>query len=122
MVMQKTNREINMRKLFWFLVGFILVFSVGIAQAEDVTLAWDASKGATGYKLYKSVDLGITWTEPIDVGLVTEYTYKDVEETGLILFRASAYNAQGEAIAYDAGAWYNFLWRLPESAGGLGVK
>ena len=111
-----------MKKLFWLIVGFSLMFSWGVAQAADVTLSWDASTGATGYKLYKSLDIGKTWDTGVDVGNVTTFEYKDVEETGLVLFRASAYNTQGEAINYWAGCWYNHKWRPPESTGGLGIK
>lgn len=111
-----------MKNIFWFLVGFILVFSIGICQAADVTLSWDSSPNATGYKLYKSLDQGATWGPPVDVGNVTTFEYKDVEETGLILFRASAYNASAESINFWAGAWYNFLWKPPESTGGLGIN
>ena len=69
------------------------MFIVGISYGADVTLDWNAAEGAKGYKIYKSLNYGITWAEPIDVGLTTEFTYKDVEEVGLVLFRVSAYNA-----------------------------
>lgn len=111
-----------MRKVFWLLVGFVLVISVGIVQAQDVTMEWDPSEGATGYKIYKSLDMGQTWNQPVDVGLVTTYTYNGVEETGLILFRVSAYNAGCESIIFWAGAWYNHLWKPPVTAGCLGIN
>jgi len=102
-----------MKKLFWFIVGFILIFSIGIAQAAEVTLKWEASADATGYKVYKSLDSGTTWDAGVDVGDVTEYIYTGVEETGLVLFRVSAYNSFGETISYWSGAFYNHLWLPP---------
>ena len=110
-----------MRKVFWFMVGFWLIFSVGMAQAADVNLKWEASPEATGYKIYKSLDNGATWDAGIDVGNVTEYIYTGVEETCLVLFRVGAYNASGEGVSFWSGAWYNKLWMPPLSAQGLGV-
>ena len=92
------------------------------ALAADVTLYWDASTGATGYKLYASTDLGATWSAPHDVGNVQTYVWPNVSDTVLTLFRVGAYNTQGELIRTEAGAWYNGSWNLPAAAHGLGIK
>ena len=102
------------------ILAMIFMFC-GTSFAADVTLKWEASPDATGYKVYKSLDNGVNWDTGIDVGNVITYTYVNVEETGLVLFRVSAYNAAGEAISYWSGAWYNYLWMPPLSAQGLGV-
>ena len=99
-----------------------LLFIPTICHATDVTLKWDAATGATGYKLYQSTDNGATWDAGVDVGNVTSYVYPNVPESGLVLFRVSAYNATDEAVRYEAGAWYNFLWKPPQATSGLGVQ
>lgn len=111
-----------MKKTFWFLLGFWLVFSFGISHAADLKMGWDPSKGATGYKLYMSLDNGKTWDAGVDVGNVTEYLYKDVVETGLVLFRVSAYNDSCEVINWDSMVAYNYLWKPPDRTTGLGIQ
>ena len=108
-----------MKTLALIITGLFLM--VGVCQAADVNLKWEASVEATGYKIYKSLDNGVTWDAGIDVGNVTEYTVTGVEETGLVLFRVGAYNTSGEGVSYWSGAWYNKLWMPPLSAQGLGV-
>jgi len=108
-----------MKKL---LLAVLMMFLwTGMVFAADITLKWEASTDATGYKIYKSLDLGVTWDAGIDVGNVTTHVYTGVEETGIVLFRMGAYNSFGEAIMYWAFAGYNHLWRPPLSAQGLGV-
>lgn len=92
-----------------------------LSNAADVPMEWKASPGATGYKIYKSEDMGVTWDAGIDVGNVTTYTYLNVREDKLILFRASAYNAVGESIRSWSGAWYNHLWRPVNPVSGAGI-
>lgn len=92
------------------------------AFAAEVDLQWDPSTGATGYKLQKSTDLGVTWTTPIDVGNVTVYKYTNVEENTLVLFRASAYNAAGESIRTWSGAWYDHRKKPVSPPAGIGIQ
>jgi len=108
-----------MKKLLLAIVAFF--FMCGMAFAADITLKWEVSTDATGYKIYKSLDLGVTWDAGLDVGNVTTHIYTGVEETGLVLFRVSAYNASGETISTWSGCWYNKIWQPPLSAQGLGV-
>lgn len=98
-----------------------LLFSVP-AFGADVHVKWDASPGATGYKLYSSDDLGVTWTDGIDVGPETDHVITDVPDTGIILFRASAYNANGEAVRYDSGVWHCGDCIPPKQPTGIGVE
>lgn len=99
----------------------VLIFAASITLAADVDLKWDASAGATGYKIQKSLDLGVTWLPAIDVGNVTTYKYTNVEENVLVLFRASAYNANGEAIRTWSGAWFDQRKKPISAASGLGT-
>jgi len=90
--------------------------------AADVSLSWDPSDNATGYRIYTSTDGGQTWDSGVDVGDVTEYTYTGVPDSGLVLFRVSAYNSSAEAIRYEAGAWYCAPWQPPNHPTGVGVE
>lgn len=108
-----------MKKILLTLIAFFFISSM--AFAVDATLAWEPSEGSTGYRVYKSLDNGITWDTGIDVGNVTTYLYTGIEETGLVLFRVSAYNSAGDTINYWSGAWFNYLWLPPLSAQGLGI-
>jgi hypothetical protein len=103
------------------LVLAIVLFFAGLALGADATLKWDPSEGATGYKIYQSTDQGATWDAGVDVGNVTEYLYQGIPDTGLVMFRASAYNASGESIKYGSGCWYNGSFAPPEQPSGLGM-
>jgi hypothetical protein len=105
-----------------FLLIFIILFWPILASAADITLSWDAVQDATGYKIYASVDMGITWDAGFDVGNVTTHVCLTQPDSGLILYRVSAYNDQGEAIRFEAGAWYNGSWRPPDKVRGSGIE
>jgi hypothetical protein len=109
--------------MFKMVLLMVLIISVSsICSAADVALKWDPSLGATGYKIQKSLDLGVTWLAPIDVGNVTLYLYTGVEEGALILFRVSAYNAAGEGIRTWSGAWFDFRKKPVLPPSGVGVQ
>jgi hypothetical protein len=109
-----------MFKILLVVVIFSLIGCPGFAA--DVTLKWDPSEGATGYKLQKSIDLGVTWAPAVDVGNVTTYMYTGVEENVLVIFRASAYNAVGESIRSWSGAWFDSRKKPVLSPGGQGIQ
>jgi hypothetical protein len=102
------------------LIAFLLM--TGLANAADVTIAWNASPEATGYKIQMSTDNGATWDSGVDVGSVLTHTLLGVADSGLVLFRAVAYNNVDDAINSWSGAWYNRDWKPPTSASGLGVQ
>ena len=104
--------------VIWLLIGFV---SVGFAA--DIALEWKAVSNADGYRLQMSTDTGTTWTDPgVDCGNVTTFTLLGVPDTGIVMFRVVAYNAVGEAIKTESGAWYNGDWMPLQPAGGLGVQ
>lgn len=109
-----------MKKIIVTLIAFF-TFAV-CSQAADVPVAWNASQGATGYKIQMSTDNGATWSAGVDVGNVTAYTLLGVPDSGLILFRGLAYNDVGDAVNAWSGAWYNGDWKPPTTATGLGVQ
>lgn len=104
------------------IVIFVLILTVSTVLAADVDLKWDASPGATGYKIQKSLDLGVTWGAAIDLGNVTVYRFLNVEENVLILFRASAYNANSESIRTWSGAWFDQRKKPVSSPSGQGIQ
>jgi hypothetical protein len=108
-----------MKKLI--VIGLILLFPTS-CFAADVVLRWDASIGATGYKIYKSEDNGVTWGTGLDVGNVTTHTYTNVIETKLVLFRISAYNASVESIRLWSGAWYDHRLKPVMAPTGAGIQ
>ena len=118
------------RKALLTLAGFLTVIAMALAlllwsyncMAADLSLSWDPADGATGYKVQISTTQGASWGETRDAGSQNTFTWTGAPDVGLILFRASAYNAQGEAINYTKGAWFNGAWNPPAQAGGLGLK
>ena len=110
-----------MKKLLFLAIIFFLLIAVP-AFAADVTLSWDASQGATSYKIYLSSDNGATWDAGTDVGNVTTFVYPGVAETGLILFKISSVNSTGESISHWRGAWFDYTRQPPDYAPGLGVQ
>ena len=108
-----------MRKL---LLVLAFVFMASTVFAADVDLKWDAVPGATGYKIYKSEDMGVTWATPINVGNVTSYKYLGVIETKLVLFRASAFDANGESIRTWSGAWFDYTKKPINTPSGTGIQ
>lgn len=105
-----------MKKIFLILAIILVATS---ALAADVNLKWDPAEGATGYRIYMSADSGATWQAPVDVGNVTEYVYQGVPDSGLILFRVSSYNQNGETVKCQSGCWFRGDWIPPASASGL---
>lgn len=103
-------------------LSLVFIFMASLAPAADINLRWDPSDGATGYKIYKSLDLGVTWSVGMDVGNVETIRILNVEENLLILFRISAYNQTGEAIRTEYGAWYDHRKKPPINPTGLGIN
>ena len=109
-----------MKTLYAILILFLILTAPVLAA--DINLQWDPSEGATGYKIYKSLDLGVTWGPGVDVGNVTISRALNIEENILVLFRVSAYNQTGEAIRTEYGAWYDHRKKPPFNPTGLGIN
>ncbi len=104
------------------LIIAIIFLSSSWAFADTVTLRWDASIGATSYKLYTSVDQGVTWNAGIDVGNVTQYVLINVSGTVFVMFKVSALNGTVESVTHWMGAWYDGRKRPPDYTVGLGAR
>ena len=61
----------------------------------DITLSWNPSEGADGYKLYCGAN-SKDYAPPIDVGNVTVYILAAVESS-VRFFALTAYNKFGES-------------------------
>jgi hypothetical protein len=66
------------------------------AFADSVTLAWDASSGASGYRLYYGTKSGPPYSISVDVLNVTTWTVTGLGP-GTYYFAVTAYNASGES-------------------------
>jgi len=103
----------------------VLVLVLGLSftsYAANVSLEWLPEEGATGYRIYKSEDLGVTWDAGIDVEASTSIVYQDVREDAMVLFKVSAYNDSGESVAHWRGCWYDHRLMPVGYPSGLGVQ
>ncbi len=66
------------------------------ARAGVVTLAWDASPGAIGYKVYWGTSPG-QYTASLDVGNVLRYDLDNFGDCTPRFFSVTAYDAAGES-------------------------
>jgi hypothetical protein len=91
----------------WCLVfGLSMLFPQGRADAAQITLAWDVSDGAAGYKIYSgTTSNNYTWVA--DVGNATSYTTANLTDGYTYHFAATAYDASGLESDYSAEISYN---------------
>ncbi|MGC2578176.1 MAG: DUF4082 domain-containing protein [Terrimicrobiaceae bacterium] len=91
------NLQITRLSMFWAAIGSLLFAALSPCLAvQSCTLAWDASSGATGYRLRygtTSENLG----QPIDVGNTTTRTVSNLNDATTYYFTVTAYNAAGES-------------------------
>lgn len=105
------------------LIGLVLaLIIITPAFGVDVELKWDPVSGATGYKVYRSIDNGTNCTVVTTEG-VTGTTAKlpGQPEDRMILFRVSAYDSNSEAVRYWSGACYNHRLKPVAAPGGNSV-
>lgn len=109
---------------------FFLLIAPLLSHAANLTLAWTGHINATHYRIYRSVDGGVTWSQddpdiaqPVPFPASAEVTamIQGVPEDKLVLFRASALRNTSELITHHQGAWYDHRLR-PPTASQLGAK
>ena len=76
------------------LLAFLFCIAVGQAHAAQIALAWDASAGATGYKVYCGTATGV-YAAPVDVAAALTKTV--TLNPGSNYCAVTAYNAVAES-------------------------
>jgi hypothetical protein len=91
---------------FWCLAfGILFLSSQGIVQADPITLAWDSSSGAVGYKIYSgTTSNSYSWV--VDVGNVTSYTTANLTDGYIYYFAATAYDSSSRESDYSSEVSY----------------
>jgi hypothetical protein len=92
---------------FWCLIfAASLLISQGSAYAAQVTLAWDASDEAAGYKIYYGTTSN-SYSSVVDVGNDLTYTFTDLPDGNTYYFAATAYDASYLESDYSTEISYN---------------
>ena len=92
-----TKRPITLFLTCAVFLSILFCASVAIA-AVDVTLAWDPSTGANGYRVFYRIDgQSYNYSLPNWEGPGTTCTVTGLDETKTYHFVARAYNAEGES-------------------------
>ena len=110
---RKTDFKKNRRLYRFGLVAFYclafgvsFLFSQGMLYAASVTLAWDASSGAAGYKIYYGTT-SHNYSSVIDVRNATTYTFTNLVDGRTYYFAATAYDSSNYESDYSSEVSYN---------------
>jgi len=103
------------------LLTLLLILTATAAWGADATLSWDASNGATGYRIFMSTDGRVTWDAGTDVGFVLTYTITVPDDVATD-FKVAAYNRNGESITHWHGAWVDPRLMPPGYTIGLRIR
>jgi hypothetical protein len=97
--------------------GSFLILTQGSSYAAQVKLAWNASNGAAGYKIYYGT-VSKNYTSFVDVKNNLTYTFPDLPDGNTYYFVATAYDTSRLESNYSAEVSYNaisghpaVLWR-----------
>ena len=105
-IFSKRKQNFPPTHYYWIVVPdfwAIHVFPQGRADAAQVTLAWDESNGAAGYKIYSgTTSNSYTWV--VDVGNITSYTTANLTDGYTYYFAATAYDASRLESDYSDGS------------------
>jgi len=90
------------------LASAIIVLCLGLgsaAQAGDLGFAWNASTGATGYRLYSGSTPG-NYTANVDVGGVMQTSLATVPDCTNQYYAVTAYNSAGQSgYSTEVASW-----------------
>lgn len=108
------------RVWYGFITMIMLLAGAVASDAASITLSWQPSTGATSYRIYQSVDRGLTWTQVLETGTTSAVVV--TPDTGLTLYRGSVLDETGESIRFEYGAWYNGDLLTAPPPTGLGIQ
>jgi hypothetical protein len=83
------------KRIGWLAAGLVLALGTG-ASAGDLGFAWNASAGATGYRLHYG-DTSGTYTSTVDVGGTTQTSLTTVPDCTTQYYAVTAYNSAGQS-------------------------
>jgi hypothetical protein len=94
--MPQSPTRLSVRTALWISLGLLLSLAPG-AFANPLTLAWDASAGATGYLIYYgSASRHYTaYTASVDVGDTTTATLSTLDPSQVYYMAVAAYDDEG---------------------------
>jgi len=74
----------------------MILFLPSIVFGADVILKWDANKESdlAGYKIYHGLE-SRKYDDPVEVGLVTTYTFNDLPSDVTHYFAVNAFDTEG---------------------------
>ena len=87
------------RVVFAFLI-LLKFFCPTSAIAASVTVMWDPSARATGYKLHYGLESN-SYESAVDVGPDLQYTVSDLNENQVYYFAVTAYNQEDGKDKYE---------------------
>lgn len=83
-------------RVLWAGVLGVVLLGVRLSQAANLSFAWDASTGATGYRLYCRI-APAAYSSSVDVGNVLTGMVTGLTPATLYYCTVTAYNALGES-------------------------
>ena len=96
-------------------VLIILLAFVSSAYAADYNITFKYIENASVYKLYSSYDNGASWDAGVEIPQpetvsqacpLVNYKVTDLPNSGLVLFKIKAIDAQGYSLHYNGKNWY----------------
>jgi hypothetical protein len=86
---------------------------ISVAFSAELTLSWDADPQADEYRVYISLDNGVTWTLA-QASAIHPVVVTGIPDSGLVLMRAVSWSTvSGEITRPASGIWYNGDWNPP---------
>lgn len=113
-----------MKNLLFLLIMMVLVLIPVLSFGATVPIKWDASSGATGYRIEQCLaDPAVgPWTLLKDVpGGTVLNTTVTLPDTGTVHLRIAPYNANGPLPRTNAGVWFNNTLSLPGQGAGFTI-
>jgi len=82
--------------LIFILITFVLALNCRPSYAAELSLSWNSSSGATGYKVYYGFE-SRNYPFVVDLGLWTQCTISDLDLGQVYYFAVTAYNEYSES-------------------------